>query len=71
MSKHFRAVISMQLCILVISLLGLWIYWKANQPIPFIGGLLVGGLISILNTISVMHGSSYINPFFNSEKNVK
>lgn len=70
MSNHFRAAITMQLCILVISLFGLWIYWKTNQPIPFVGGLLVGGLISIMNTISVMHGSSYINPFIKSgEKN--
>ena len=68
MSNHFRAVITMQLCILVISVFGLWIYWKANQPIPFVGGLLVGGLISIMNAINVMHGKSYINPFIKSEE---
>lgn len=72
MSNHFRAAITMQLCILVICLFGLWIYWTANQPVPFVGGLLVGGLISIMNTISVMHGNSYINPFIKSgEKNGK
>jgi hypothetical protein len=53
---------------LVISVFGLWIYWKANQPIPFVGGLLVGGLISIMNAINVMHGKSYINPFIKSEE---
>jgi transcriptional regulator with XRE-family HTH domain len=70
MSNHFRAAITMQLCILVICLFGLWIYWKANQPVPFVGGLLVGGLISIMNAISVMHGNSYINPFIKSGEKI-
>ena len=66
--NHFRAAISMQLCIWVISLGGLWIYWKTNIPIPLIGSLLVGGLISIMNTIFVMTGKPYINPFIKSGK---
>ena len=66
MINHFRAAISMQLCIWVISLGGLWIYWKTNIPIPLIGGLLVGGLISILNAIFVLNGKPYINPFIKS-----
>jgi transcriptional regulator with XRE-family HTH domain len=66
MSNHFRAAITMQLCIWVISLAGIWIYWKTNIPIPLIGGLLVGGLISIMNTIFVMTGKPYINPFIKS-----
>jgi transcriptional regulator with XRE-family HTH domain len=66
MTNHFRAAISMQLCIWVLSLAGLWIYWKTNIPIPLIGGLLVGGLISIMNTIFVMTGKPYINPFIKS-----
>lgn len=53
MSNHFRAVISFQLCILGICLGGLWIYWKVNQLTPFIGGLLVGGLVSIMNPIKL------------------
>ena len=66
MTNHFRAVISMQLCILGISIGGLWIYWKVNQLTPFIGGLLVGGLVSIFNAINVMNGKTYINPFIMS-----
>ncbi len=65
-SNHFRAVISIQLCILGISIGGLWVYWIANEPIPFIGGLLVGALVSITNAINVMSGKPYINPFFKS-----
>lgn len=67
MSNHFRAVISFQLCILGISLGGLWIYWKANLLTPFIGVLLAGGLVSIMNAIFVMSGKAYINPFIKSE----
>ena len=65
---HSRAAISMQLCIWVISFAGLWIYWKTNILIPLIGGLLIGGLISIMNTIFVMTGKPYINPFIKSEE---
>lgn len=64
MTNHLRAVLSLQLCILGISLVGLWIFLKMNQLIPFIVGLLVGGLISIVNTINVMNGKAFINPFF-------
>jgi len=71
MKNHFRAAISMQLCIWVISLCGLWIYWKTNIPIPLIGGLLVGGLVSIMNAIFVMNGKPYINPFIKSEETNK
>ncbi len=63
MSNHFRAAITMQLCILIISLISLWIYWRVNQPIPLIGGLFAGALVSVINTISVMNGKPYINPF--------
>jgi transcriptional regulator with XRE-family HTH domain len=66
MINHFRAAISLQLLIWVICLFGLWIYWRVNQPIPVIGGLLIGGLISIMNAISVMNGKPYINPFTKS-----
>jgi transcriptional regulator with XRE-family HTH domain len=62
-SNHFRAVISLQLIILGITLSGLWIYWKVNQPIPLFGGLLAGGLLSITNAIKVMNNAPFINPF--------
>ncbi len=68
MLNHFRAVISFQLCILGISLGGLWIYWKVDQLTPFIGGLLVGGLVSIINAINVMNGKPYINPFIKNQE---
>jgi transcriptional regulator with XRE-family HTH domain len=66
MTNHFRAAISMQLCILGISLGSLWIYWKVNQLSPFIIGLLVGGLVSIFNAISVIYEKPFINPFIKS-----
>lgn len=68
MTNHFHAAVIMQLCILGICLVGLWIYWNVNQPIPLIGGLLVGALISIANTIFVLIGKPYINPFIKSEE---
>lgn len=68
MTNHLRAVLSMQLCIFGISLAGLWIYWTTNQLTPFIGGLLVGGLVSIVNSINVMNGKAFINPFFKNSK---
>lgn len=66
MSNHFRAALTMQLCIWVISLIGFWIYWKVNQPIPLIGGLLAGSVVSVLNAILVMTGKPFINPFIKS-----
>lgn len=62
-AHHFRAVLTLQLTILGITLIGLWIYWKADQPIPLVGGLLAGGLLSIVNAIKVVNGTSFINPF--------
>ena len=63
-ADHYRAVIGFQLVICGIILGCLWVYWKVNQPIPFIGVLLMNGLFSIINTIKVMRGDSYISmPF--------
>lgn len=67
MAHHFRAAISFQLCILGISLGSLWIYWKINMLTPFIGSLLIGALMSIMNAINAMHGRPYINPIIKSE----
>jgi len=60
---HFHAAITLQLCIWVICLIGLWIYWQIGQPIPLIGGLLVGGLVSLINAGLVMMDKPFINPF--------
>ena len=62
-SKHFRAVMSLQLCILIILLISLLIYWKTNQALPLFGILLAGALVSIQNGIMVMNGAPFINPF--------
>lgn len=69
-SNHFRAVITLQLTILGITLIGLWIYWKVNQPIPLFGGLLAGGLLSIINSIKVMNSrwASRKTSFFEIQK---
>ena len=66
MKNHFRAAVTMQFCIWVICLIGLWIYWKANQPVPLMGGILAGSLVSVMNAIFVMNGKPYINPFIKS-----
>ena len=63
MTIHFRGVISFQLCVIGISLGGLWAYWWTNMLIPFVGALLMGGLVSIVNAIMVMNGNPFINPF--------
>lgn len=68
---HLRAVITLQLSILGITLIGLWIYWKVNQPIPLFGGLLAGGLLSILNAINVTNGKAFINPFIKGKDSNK
>ncbi len=69
--NHFRAAISLQLCIIGICLAGLWIYWKVDQITPLIGGLLAGGLLSIVNAINVMNCKNFINPFIKAEETNK
>jgi transcriptional regulator with XRE-family HTH domain len=67
MSTHFYAALSMQFCIWIISLIGLWIYWKVNQPIPVIIGLLLGALVAVMNAAMVISDKDFINPFIKSE----
>lgn len=66
--NHFRAVLFLQLILLGISIVGLLIFWKMNQPIPLLGGLVAGALLSIINMMKVLNGESYINPLI---KNVE
>jgi len=61
--NHFRAVISFQLIILGISVACLWIYWQVHQPIPFVGALMAGALVSIVNSIQVLSNRPFIHPF--------
>lgn len=67
MAQHFRAAITFQLCILGVSIGSLWVYWKVNMLTPFVGSLLVGALMSILNAINSMQGKPYFSPFFKRE----
>lgn len=62
-ANHFHAAITLQLCIGVISLISLWIYWKVNQPIPLVGGIFTGGLVSVMNAVLVIIDRPFINPF--------
>jgi transcriptional regulator with XRE-family HTH domain len=57
MSEHYRDVISFQLKVWVVILAGLWIFWKADQPIPLILGLLGNCIFSILSTVKAVSGT--------------
>jgi transcriptional regulator with XRE-family HTH domain len=72
-NEHYRSVISFQLMIFGIILGSLWIYWKVGQPLPLIGVLLMNGLFSLVNTVKVMSGDSYLKtPFIkNGGKELK
>lgn len=59
LSGHYREVISFQLKVWIAILIGIWIYWKVNQPIPLILIFLVNAMFSILNTINVLSGNDY------------
>ena len=61
MSEHYRDVISFQLKVWVAILAGLWIYWRANQPIPLIIVFFMNCIFSIFNTIKVVSGESFKN----------
>jgi len=61
MSEHYRDVISFQLKVWVGILIGSWIYWKADQPIPLILIFLGNAVFSIFSTIKVVSGESYKN----------
>jgi len=73
MSEHYRDVIGFQLKVWVGILAGLWIYWKANQPIPLILVFFANAAFSIFNTIKVVSGESYkhISVFKTGSKNDK
>ena len=73
MSVHYRDVIGFQLKIWIAILAGIWIYWKADQPIPLIMVFFVNGFFSIMNTIRVLSGEpyKYISFFKAGNKNDK
>ena len=72
-SEHYRDIISFQLKVWVAILAALWIYWKADQPIPIILVFLVNAIFSIFNTIKVVSGESLkdISFFKSGSKNEK
>ena len=59
MSEHYRDVIGFQLKVWVGILAGLWIYWKANQPIPLILVFFMNTVFSIFSTIKAVTGESF------------
>ncbi len=67
-SVHYRDVISFQLMVWVGILAGLWIYWRAQVPIPLIMVFLANAVISIINTVRVVSGESYRNMLFIKSK---
>lgn len=58
-SVHYRDVISFQLMVWVGIIAGLWIYWRAQVPIPLIMIFLVNAVIAIVNTVKVLSGEPY------------
>jgi transcriptional regulator with XRE-family HTH domain len=71
-TAHYRDIIYFQLiCWLGIIIPGLFIYWKINQPIPLIFGIMGGGILSIVNAIKVMNGNTYNYGRMNFFKNKK
>ena len=61
MSEHYRDIISFQLRVWAGILVGSWIYWKGDQPIPLILIFIVNAMFSIFNTINVVSGKPYKN----------
>jgi transcriptional regulator with XRE-family HTH domain len=61
MSEQYRDVISIQLKVWAAILISLWIYWKADNPIPLILVLLGNGMFTIFNTINAVSGKAYKN----------
>jgi transcriptional regulator with XRE-family HTH domain len=73
MSEHYRDIVSFQLKVWVAILVGSWIYWKADQPIPLILAILGNAIFSIFKTIKVVSGESYkdLSVFKSGSKNDK
>jgi len=69
LASHYRASVTLQLCILFICLGSLWVFWKTNLLIPLIGSLFAGILTSIMNTIFVINDKPIINPFIQPQGN--
>jgi transcriptional regulator with XRE-family HTH domain len=59
MSEHYRDIISFQLKVWIGILIGSWIYWNADQPIPLILLFIGNAIFTIFNTINVVSGKSY------------
>lgn len=71
-SVHYRDVLSFQLMVWVGIIAGLWIYWRAQVPIPLIMIFLVNAVISIINTVRVVSGEPYRHfSFFKSKRSIE
>jgi len=70
-THHYRAAISFQLMIFGIILGCLWIYWKVNILTPLIGVLLANALFTLMNTLRVMNGETFMHPVFSKNQKQK
>jgi transcriptional regulator with XRE-family HTH domain len=69
-SVHYRDVLSFQLMVWVGIIAGLWIYWRAQVPIPLIMIFLANAVISIINTVRVVSGEPYRHFSFLKSKRI-
>ncbi|TKG95112.1 helix-turn-helix domain-containing protein [Puteibacter caeruleilacunae] len=53
-SEHYHNIVAFQLKVLGALVIALWIYWLKNEPIPFIGVLLVNALFTIVSAVKVV-----------------
>ena len=67
-TEHYRVAISFQLIVFGVLLGCLWVFWKVNQPTPLFGVLLANALFTIMNTLRVMSGETYLFASFNKNK---
>lgn len=71
MTYHYRAVLSYQLIMIGILLGSLWVYYKINMIIPFLGVLLANALFSIMNAVKVLNGDAFMYPIFSKKQKQK
>lgn len=58
-TDHYRAVIGFQSTILFGCIIGLWVFYWTKRPVVILIFLLLGGFLSIRNTLKVLNGKPY------------
>ncbi|MDB4304111.1 helix-turn-helix domain-containing protein [Desulfosarcina sp.] len=71
MTDHYRAVLSYQLIMIGVLLGSLWVYYKINLIIPFLGVLVANALFSIMNAVRVLNGDAFMYPTFSEKRKQK